>query len=468
MNYKFPLVLLLITLPILSNAQNTEISGRIELGGYASVRDSLPFWMVSNTYGRMEPDTRAIGLAEARVQHRLGEQSFLEAGGGLLFNDAVAPVLRGDSWYAQYQNKWIGVIGGKKQRPMTYGGLSTSGESILWSDNARPLPGIYLYTTEPISLVRSRKFLFDGYWGEYLMDDERYVDNTRVHSKGLTFVYRFNPSTEILVGLEHVVQWAGTHPRQGKQPSGFKDYLRVVTGASGGDGATAGDQINALGNSLGSYRIRYRKKNDGYNMELFWNSVFDDRSGRELSNLPDGRYGVFFEKKQSKGVFQNFLYEFYYMKNQSDTSPPLSQNDNYFNNGFYKSGWTYHMNTVGSPLFIENSLRFDEGSPYNEYYSIINTRFTAHHLGIGGVIKDFRYRLLLTYTRNYGMKYNSFQGGIHQELEYFKPRGYNVFSTRFDLNIPISFAELKFIMASDFSEVSKPKFALGLHMVKRF
>ncbi|SFS55065.1 Capsule assembly protein Wzi [Zhouia amylolytica] len=448
MNYKFQLVVLLITLPILSNAQNTEISGRIELGGYASVRDSLPFWMVSNTYGRMEPDTRAIGLAEARVQHRLGEQSFLEAGGGILFNDAAAPVLRVDSWYAQYQNQWFGVIGGKKQRPMTYGGLSTSGESILWSDNARPMPGMYAYTSEPIALVRSKKLLFDAYWGEYLMDDERYVDNARVHSKGLTFVYRFNPQTELSVGLEHVAQWAGTHPVNGALPARFKDYLKIITGSSGGEGAVEGDQINALGNSIGSYRIRFKKHYDSFNMELFWNNIFEDRSGRELNNLPDGRYGIYLEKKQPIGLVHNVLYEYYYMKSHSDGAPFMSTGDDYFNNYVYLSGWSYNQQTIGSPLFLTGG----------DVFGIVNNRFTAHHLGIGGSVKQLPYRLLLTYSRNYGLRR---RGEILQE-------GKNVFSSRFDLNIPVNFADLKFIMASDFAEVSKPKFAVGLHMVKRF
>ncbi|MCQ0112054.1 capsule assembly Wzi family protein [Zhouia amylolytica] len=440
--------LILIIIPTLTLSQTTEFSGRIELGGYASVRDSLPFWMVSNTYGRMESDTRAIGLAEARVQHRLGEQSFLEAGGGLLFNDAAAPVLRGDSWYAQYQNKWFGVIGGKKQRPMTYGGLSTSGESILWSDNARPMPGMYAYTSEPIALVRSKKFLFDAYWGEFLMDDDRYVDNARVHSKGLTFVYRFNPRTELSIGLEHLVQWAGTSPIYGRQPSGIKNYIKVFIGASGGEGSTGSDQINALGNSIGSYRVRFKKDYENFYIELFWNNIFEDRSGRELSNLPDGRYGIYLEKKQSKGLVYNVLYEYYYMKSHSDGAPFKSTGDEYFNNGQYQSGWTYHQNTIGSPFFL----------PYADTFGIANNRFTAHHLGIGGSVKELPYRLLLTYSRNYGRRP---RGTILQE-------GKDVFSSRFDLNIPLSFADLKFIMAADYAEVSKPKFAVGLHMVKRF
>ncbi|UNY97909.1 capsule assembly Wzi family protein [Zhouia spongiae] len=448
MKYKHIVRSLLLTLPTFLLAQETEFSGRITLGGYASVRDSLPFWMANNTYGRMEEDTRVMGLAEVKLQHRLGVQSFLEAGTGLLFNDAAAPVLRGDSWYLQYQNKWFGVIGGKKQRPTTYGGLSTSGESILWSDNARPLPGVYAYTTKPIALGKSEKFLIDAYWGEYLMDDDRYVDNARVHSKGLTFIYRFNPRTELSIGLEHVAQWAGTSTTTGKQPSGFKDYLKIITGSSGGEGAVGGDQINALGNSIGSYRVRFKKQYDHFNLELFWNSVFEDRSGRELNNLPDGRYGVYLAKKQPTGLVHHMLYEFYYMKSHSDGAPFFSTGDDYFNNYVYQSGWTYHQHTIGSPFFL----------PYSNGVGIANNRFMAHHLGIGGNVKELPYRLLLSYNRNYGRRP---RGTIMQE-------GKNVFSSRLDLKLPIHFAELKVLMGADFGETFKPKYAAGLQLVKEF
>lgn len=449
MNIKSLIVSLLVAIPSLNFSQNTEFSGSIELGGYISSRDSLPFWMTANQYGRLDHDTRVVGLLTAKVNHTINENSFLTVGGGLLFNDAAAPVLRADSWYAQYQNKWFGVVTGKKQRDIAYGGLSTSGESILWSDNARPLPGVYVYTAKPIALLRSQKLLFSAYWGEYLMDDDRYVENARVHSKGLDIIYKPNLTTEILVGLEHVAQWAGTHPTQGELPSSFKDYLRIVSGSAGGESANVNEQINALGNSIGSYRIKFKKQYENFNMELFWNSVFEDGSGRELNNLPDGRYGVFIQRKKCQALVQNMIYEFYYMKNHSDNAPPSSRGDNYFSNYVYKSGWTYHRNIIGSPFFLPNPNGFGIG----------NNRFLAHHIGVGGVIKNLPYRILATYRSNHGVKHR---------VDASIAKGTSVFSGRFDLKIPMPYIELNTVFGVDYSEVQKPEYALGVHLVKKF
>ena len=55
----------------------------------------------------------------------------------------------------------------------------------------------------------------------------------------------------MIVGLEHWAQWAGTSPDGGKQPSSFKDYIRIICAKEGGTGASVSDSINALGNHLG-------------------------------------------------------------------------------------------------------------------------------------------------------------------------------------------------------------------------
>jgi hypothetical protein len=67
--------------------------------------------------------------------------------------------------------------------------------------------------------------------------------------------------------------------------------------------------------------------------------------------------------------------------------------DNYYNSGYYPSGWTYRGRTIGTPLLIAD----------DEVTGITNNIVVAHHVGLSGTIRpQLRYRALLNYSRNYG------------------------------------------------------------------
>ena len=95
--------------------------------------------------------------------------------------------------------------------------------------------------------------------------------------------------------------------------------------------------------------------------------------------------------------------------------------DNYYNHYIYQSGWTYKGRVIGNPLF---SLGSNKGR-YSDGIYIVNNRVKAHHIGLAGLIKNINYRILYTYSENYGIfpdedYYNSlnqdyaFNGGLVQ------------------------------------------------------
>jgi len=95
------------------------------------------------------------------------------------------------------------------------------------------------------------------------------------------------------------------------------------------------------------------------------------------------------------------LYEYL---NTTDQSGPFHDkdgivyggNDGYFLNGSYPSGWSYFSRTIGAP-FISSPLYNANGA-----LSTQNNRVQVHHFGIEGAIYDYQYRLLASFSKNYG------------------------------------------------------------------
>lgn len=89
--------------------------------------------------------------------------------------------------------------------------------------------------------------------------------------------------------------------------------------------------------------------------------------------------------------------------NETDSIKPdgrkyeLGGNDNYFNNGIYIKGWTFREMLMGNPLITSPAILKGEGYDY-----IRNNKIIAHHLGIEGHMTKITYKLLYTYSLNYG------------------------------------------------------------------
>ena len=156
-------------------------------------------------------------------------------------------------------------------------------------------------------------------FAHYFMDDTRFVDNTNLHHKSLYFKTTLSPTFEIIAGLDHYAQWGGSSPQYGAQPTSFKDYIKVVFGAEGGDNALdQHDQFNALGNHVGSYLLQFNYNKENIGLNFYYSHPFEDTSGREMTNWQDGLYGVFVDFKKNKSIVNSVLLEFTYTKNMSN------------------------------------------------------------------------------------------------------------------------------------------------------
>ena len=118
-----------------------------------------------------------------------------------------------------------------------------------------------------------------------------------------------------------------------------------------------------------------------------------------MNNWQDGLYGIFVDFKKNKSLVNSVLLEFTHTKNMSNYPISSSGPDNYFNNGIYKSGWTYHGNTIGSPYFTPNPV--DENG-ITSGVILGDNRFAAFNIGANGHLKWLPYKIMLSHTTYYG------------------------------------------------------------------
>ncbi|GAA4646910.1 capsule assembly Wzi family protein [Pontixanthobacter gangjinensis] len=407
--------------------------------------------MHTNQRGRIDEKTHFFGLVSSNVSIDLESDSKAVFGGGLFYKDGYDNGVQLDELYFSFESKNVGVVLGKKQRDMLFQGLSAVNENILWSLNSAPLPGIRFFIKEPLYILEDHGIGVKFSLEEYLMDDERYIDQTRLHHKSLHLVYRNQRNFQVDLGIQHFVQWAGISEEFGELPGGFEDYIRIFFAKPSEGDVGNGQEVNSLGNQIGSYEVNIKTKIRNIDFQFIYNHIFEDASGMKMGNFPDGRYAIYFEDNRDTfwgtSWLKAFMYEFYYTKNQSRdrVSSNVDGADNYFNNNLYRSGWTYNSRVIGVPFILLNDGRSGIGTNI----------LTVHHLGLkGNLFKNLPYRFLLSYRKNYGRK------------DSFFAEKREVLSTMVELNLIDRDYNLKAQIGADISSYEKSSIGIGLNFSK--
>lgn len=370
------------------------------LGSIAFVSsDRLPFWSFTNSQGFLSESSSYGVSAFAKADYSISNTHMLTLGAGAFISDGFDNNIRRSNLYLEYKNKWILVTAGAKQLTLEKYNLSTINNNILQTGNARPLSGIIISNTKPIKL--SEKFSLDAELAQYNLNDDRSTKNAQIHYKMIKANWKVNETSSLSVALRHYVQWGGRLSDGTKLPSDLQAFGRIFIGANGGDIDNPNEAINALGNHLGSYNINYKRKLRTGMLSLYHQSLFDDRSGRELNNFPDGVSGINYLPKGRK-LIKSILYEYIQTISQSGAPRPTegfnqqSGGDNYFRNTIYRSGWTYEGSIIGLPLI----------NPFGNTMTPSNNRMIGHHLGIAGSLGKIDYTIKGSYIQNLGT-YNS-------------------------------------------------------------
>ncbi len=433
----------ILFISVISISQETvEVTGNITSKAFLGT-DVLPFWAFTNTNGFLSENSEVGVLAFAKAQYNFSPTDSLRIGLGTVARDGFRENVQRGDLYLEYANKWFKITAGAKSVEPTKNGLSTINNNILWTGNTRAIPGVEVVSK---TIPLGKKLDIAAEFGHYRLNDERGTKDTNIHYKRLTLGWNFSNKSALHVGLRHYAQWAGTTADGQKLPSSFKDYLRVFSGQNGVGIDNPNETINALGNHLGSYEISYDLDKENIHYSLYHNSLFEDRSGRELNNFPDGVWGLYIIPKKYKWI-KGILYEYVQTVSQSGSPRATiglnqqSGGDNYFVNSVYTSGWTYEGTTIGLP-FVD---------PTRVNGRAFNNRSIAHHLGVNGCFGKINFQTKLTYLINLGTYATPFPEREKKILSYLE-LGYDT----------EKYGSFNTIIGADTSNINDNAFAIGV------
>ena len=294
--------------------------------------------------------------------------------------------------YAHVRLYIFDITAGIQPRYWGAGDAELSSGSLLFSNNAHPIPqirvGIERWTAVPglFGYVEVKGGLTHG----WLADNYQPVKGTLLHHKFIGGRIGGKLPVNLSYEFHHVAQWGGhsqVYGDLGNSWAAFKSAFLVTSG-----GTMKNDQLNAQGNHIGFQQVALDVKGEGWKVSAYWQAMNEDGPIRFIGfgmNNKDGLWGV--SMQQSRWPFiAGVTYEFV---NTTDQSGPFHDrdgvvyggNDSYYSNSIYTQGWTYYGRIIGSPLLSMN-----------------NSRVMAHHVGVKGDIYGFRYRAMVTYADNYG------------------------------------------------------------------
>lgn len=409
-------------------AQGWEVKWQAESDFVGGTGDYLPFWSRTGRSGIVPYSSSALAIGGADVRYKANNGIYFGAGANLVGSiESKNPVnpsrINGivDRLYVSGGWKMLHIDLGMKPREEELGPLSISGGNVLWSGNARNIPGVNGWS-DWIYFEKGHWFGFKGNIAHYQMIDNRFVQGTMLHNKSLSVKVAAGRKVDLIYGVDHWAQWGGVSPLHGAQPSSFNDFLRVLFVQAGGDDALQMDQINILGNHIGREYWRVDWRAEPFTMTFQYDMPFEDNGGiKKLQNFPDGVWSLRFAMNNKKAFVTDVVAEFINTtwqagplherpateeekKHQNPESPwygfvILGGRDNYFMNSAYKSGWTNYGRIIGLPL-INASAPGEDGL----VNGIVNNRVRAYHLGIeGNLFEGVPYIFKSTYSSNWGV-----------------------------------------------------------------
>ena len=410
--------------------------------GALSSSGTLPFWATAGQYGLMPESSGSLAWVQARTEFDEGKTFQWRWGASLAASacrDATDPGSSPlhpyvDELYVSARWKAFTLDLGSKRRGLDFpgadpslGSLSVTGGHLIESGNARTMPG-YLITLDPVPVPWTGKHVWlYGAFGDYKTMDLRYVPGALLHRTRVGLRGDIGSRLRLSFLLDHCALWGGRHPDHAAMRMTPGNYLRVALGLpAGADGAET-DQDNVIGNQLGSELFKAEYLGDGWRVVAQHDIPYDDGSGMGFQNFPDGVNTLSFSLDDKNRWISDLVFEYHYTLYQSgpvnvqwfggEDSPfapgvrKTTGVDDYFNNGEYQSGWTHFGRTIGDPLFFPAGTHAGTWSPAVVTLGVENNRIRAHHLGLGGkLFRRHPYRLMLTYSRNYGTYMEPYAG----------------------------------------------------------
>jgi hypothetical protein len=421
--FTFLFVSLLYTLNLF--AQDSTLYYFTEVNGAVSGKN-VPFWLHANQFGTV-PDQGSFLSAQlgGYKVYNTNNPRFFQWSAGL---SAVAiagkssDLFLTDAYIAGKVGPVEISVGQRKDFSGLGDSLLTSGFFAL-SNNARPYPKIKISTPKFVNIIPRNDILaFNFSYSDGLLGGARvtygntdFIPELYIHHKAL-YIRLGGPSHKMSVfgGFNHQAMWGGEEKIFSGGLKRSKAYEYVVLGKPWA--------ASRVGNHFGTIDLALQLNGKKWNILLYRQSIYEDGSLSNLSNIVDGLNGLRFKRvkntQDNGGLKLNtLLLEHIYTKNQGgdvfDFSTGVFGNDNYYNHYVYAQGWSYRGRTLGNPLIAPQSMTRAE-IPVRTNDFTVNNRIAGIH--IASELSWNKSLILIkgTFTKNSGTYANGFNPALNQ------------------------------------------------------
>lgn len=358
--------------------------------------ENLPFWMHANRDGRIDQNSaNALHYVDGKAQIFKNSVFEVDAGVSFISRDyADTPISYFDKAYLNLHIYDFKFMAGRYIDPLAKKEDELSSGSFMYSRNATPIPKIAFSTDGFVDIPGTNGILrYNGLFAHGWFENDRYVQNAYLHEKYFYLSIKYN-FFEAVGGIVHNVQWAGESQSLGSLPEGWQTFWEVISATgSSDDSAPGGERSNAVGNSVAAYDFSLGFFFDRFDLRAYRLFYLEDKVSTRFRSAWDGIWGLTLKSKNFELV-QNVVWEHINTKRQDSFDFEPRGSASYYNNGIYRTGWTYAGRVIGNPM-ISTDGTIDR--------PIYNNIIVAHHLGLSGKFSpNLDYKFLYTFSRNYG------------------------------------------------------------------
>lgn len=398
---------------------------KIETSATVSGGHNTPFWLVANKHGlssiRKNNAYLDAGIFRDLEKDKKFSYAFgLEMVGASRFTSKFFI----QQAYVDLRYRGMEISVGSKERGNEMKNDQLSSGSMTFSTNARPIPQVRVSIPEYIPFPWTKNWLhIKGHVAYGMFTDEKfqerftagrskYTKETLFHSKAAFLKVENLQKSPVSVelGIEMAAQFGGDcyYPDGTvlRTPDSWKDFFRIFFPSNGDSGASESDQINILGNHVGSYSAAVGYHFPTWKIKAYWEHFFEDRSGMTLT------YGMWrdclagLEVTLPENPFvKTIVGEFLYTKHQSGAfhyfaTPAIDHSftgaDNYYNNSQY-AGWEHWGQGIGNPLVTSPIYNKDGNLAFE------SNRVKGFHIGLNGSpTSEIDYRILVSVAKHWG------------------------------------------------------------------
>jgi len=428
-------------------AQNDSVKYDITLSGLTSTGNYSPFWLQSNQYGKISSSPSSANLLVGVYKDFETKKKIFKYGfkaNALIQTDKTKSTAYFHELYVKAHLAVFDIIIGSREEQFGVQDSTLSSGGFLFSQNARPIPKVTIGIEHFTPLPFTKGYLeIKGAISNSWLDNNKYIQNEFIHHKYAYLRIGGKLPVHLQYGIDHTALWGGYIQGLGQQPADLSAFHTIFFVGRGGKNASAGEQINALGDHRISQNMKLEIELATYKICGYWQNFSEDGPVRFMTNsmnAADGLWGITVRNTKFPFV-KGIIYE--YLSTSDQSGPYLEKdgiiyggNDSYFTNYIYTTGWNNYSRTIGTP-FITSPIYNKNVEPYT-----LNNRVQVHHFGAEGEVYGYNYKAFASFSKNFGT--------------YSSPTNINNISTLLEINkqLPkLSNIELSCSVGADFGKL---------------